>query len=194
MEAIKIIIVEGPDGAGKTTLINKMVHTLNLPVHARSANSDGSATQSTEGSRGANLSLWAYNDVTTQLNQPTSIYDRHCLISEFVYGPILRAHVPVEMTGPATRLLIQMLAKQVLVVYCRPPNENLVINCRKTPQPIPHLNDQNNVLKVAAGYDAWRVNWMGQSTMFDYTNPNDFASVMSACRLHIAHFENMRKS
>jgi hypothetical protein len=188
-----MIIVEGPDGAGKTSLIAKMRHTLNLPVHARSANSDGSAIQSTEDGRGANLSVWAYTDVTTQLDQPMSIYDRHCLISEFVYGPILRASVPVEMTGPATRLLIQMLAKQSLVVYCRPPNDILVRNCRATHQPIPGLNEQNNVLRLAAAYDAWKTNWMGQSVRFDYTNPLDFATVMSACRLHIAHFENMRK-
>jgi hypothetical protein len=88
------------------------------------------------------------------------------------------------MCGPATRLLIQMLAKQSLVIYCRPPNDVLIRNVLNTDQPIPGLTEQNNVLKIAAGYDAWQVNWSGQ----------DFSTVMSACRLHVAHFENMRKS
>lgn len=75
-----MIIVEGPDGAGKTTLIKQLAERYDLPIAPRVVSKDAEAM--------VDLKAWVEENVS-QGFQPM-IFDRHRLVSETIYGPILR--------------------------------------------------------------------------------------------------------
>jgi thymidylate kinase len=73
-----IYIVEGPDGAGKTTLVNRLQEMFGYPVKHRNKPKNEEEKQMM-------LAGYAY-DIATGGN---FIYDR-CWYSEMVYGPVMR--------------------------------------------------------------------------------------------------------
>lgn len=185
-----MLIIEGPDGSGKTGLLGNLEWTLGLPAHKRAVTSDGVPV--TKGmpneARGSLLSTWAYNDVTTMPEQPMAIYDRHPLISEYIYGPIVRGSIDPNMLAPSMHLLIRMMAKNSLVIFCRPPNDQLVKNVGRSSS-FQMNGVSENILKVAAAYDAMKMFWPGDCITHDYTNPESYLNVLTACRLHLAQKE-----
>lgn len=112
-----MIILEGPDGGGKTTLLNQLVESFpGIAVHPRAS------TSGPEGGplKDPDLYTWAHNDVWSWAEQPLSFYDRHPLISEYVYGPSIRGTMdPRFHTTPLRR----RLAQRALVIVCLPPLE-----------------------------------------------------------------------
>lgn len=189
-----MIICEGPDGSGKTSLVNRLATDLRIPVHERSANSDSSATLDIKGaSRGENLAMWAYNDVTTMPDQKFSIYDRHCLISEYVYGPIVRGYLDPNMLSPTVHFLIRQLAERSFVVFCRPSNEQIVNNIQL--DAVSQGVVGTNGLNIAYGYDALKMFWPGQNMYYNYEDHlgSSYESVLSACRLHMVNWERKYK-
>lgn len=69
------LILEGPDGCGKTTLAKKLAHNYQLEyIHA------GKAVENKWDS------VWRVNLFQSQLNQNKFIFDRNVIISELVYG------------------------------------------------------------------------------------------------------------
>lgn len=114
-----MIILEGPDGGGKTTLLNKLTRATGLPAHER-------ASHSTKGPRD-DLFLWTDNDIRTWHSQPLSIYDRHPLTSEHIYGPTVRGEIRpgFELTNPAIAHMRRYLRRHALVILCLPPLETV---------------------------------------------------------------------
>jgi hypothetical protein len=184
-----MIICEGPDGAGKTNLVTRLATDLRIPVHERSANSDSSATTNTEASRGANLAAWAYKDVITLPDQKFSIYDRHCLISEFIYGPIVRGYLDPNMLSTTIHFLIRQLAERSLVIFCRPSNEQIANNIKL--DPVSQGVVGANGLNIAYAYDALKMFWPGNNMYYNYEDHlgNGYESVLAACRLHMVNWE-----
>lgn len=76
-----MIVVEGPDGAGKTTLIEALMERFDLPVAPRVVSKDAEAM--------VDLKVWVDKNLLQGFHG--TIYDRHRLISETIYGPILRS-------------------------------------------------------------------------------------------------------
>lgn len=121
-----MIVVEGPDGAGKTTLIENITRRFEgIYVHPRVVSSDTQAM--------VDLKRWVEEDNQRTAWTPgvyTEMYDRHRLISEFIYGPILRY---VQEPGFddyewVDRQLYQFYSKQPLIIYCLPPLEQVKRN------------------------------------------------------------------
>lgn len=103
-----MIIVEGPDGAGKSTLINHLYTTFKLDViHTPGPMPD--------------LYLWLLEQglERTRNEKPPKIYDRF-FISETIYGPILRDQVgyPPFFTDFFLRYVLQPI--HPLVILCLP--------------------------------------------------------------------------
>lgn len=108
-----MIVVEGPDGSGKTTLIEKIKARTGLQVAPRVVSKDAEAM--------VDLKKWTEKNVSDGW-QPV-IFDRHRLISEPIYGPILR-----ETPEPGFddqewffKQLAAFYALEPFIIYCLPP-------------------------------------------------------------------------
>jgi len=110
-----VIILEGPDGGGKTTLLKRLCEATGLPAHERASTSKG-------GPR-SDLYDWTVNDLQSWHKQPLAIYDRHPLTSEHIYGPTVRGDVRpgFELANPELAYMRRHLRRNALVIICLPP-------------------------------------------------------------------------
>jgi hypothetical protein len=105
-----MLIVEGPDNAGKSTLIGQIKETFNIEsIHAGGPPKN---LRDIETRRAA-----AFKNCLIGIVQ-----DRNYLISDIVYGSVLRKSPCYNNF----RLLLQMLQLKPLVIYCRPRLEQLL--------------------------------------------------------------------
>ena len=102
-----LVIIEGPDGSGKTSLANRLRKDLSSPCLFLRSNGAPTRVEDL-----AQIIHWIN---ALPLYVPL-ITDRNPLISEYVYGPILRGKCMHKWT------LEQMAnwSKRALVIYCRP--------------------------------------------------------------------------
>lgn len=108
-----MLIVEGPDGAGKTTLIRTLKEHLHLDVAPRVVSKDTEAM--------TDLRVWVDENLEAGFQQ--LIFDRHRLISEPIYGPIMRStpepgFAELAWLGPRME---QFYALKPVIIYCLPP-------------------------------------------------------------------------
>jgi hypothetical protein len=123
---MSIIVVEGPDGAGKTTLMENVRAAAGRRYFVMLRHSCRPLTE--EDALAFNRSLWAISDQGL-----TCIVDRHAFVSEPIYGPILRGHSLVD--GFSADELGNMLKDSVSkIIYCRPPIHVIKENLSKQPQ------------------------------------------------------------
>lgn len=108
-----MIIVEGPDGAGKTTLIRSLCDALAIPVAPRVVSKGAEAM--------TDLVKWTEHNLA-QGFQPV-LYDRHRLISEPIYGPLLRGHPSPGFGNYAWLSEQQARFRDIapVVIACLPP-------------------------------------------------------------------------
>lgn len=108
-----MIVIEGPDGSGKTTLIHEIKTQFPVTIAPRVVTKDAEAM--------VDLVQWIEED-NAKLNQGV-LYDRHRLISETIYGPILRDEPQpgfddIKWLGQQMSLFY---GKKPVVIYCLPP-------------------------------------------------------------------------
>ena len=127
-----MLIVEGPDGAGKTTLIEAFQEAFDIPVAPRVV------TKETKGI--VDLKAWVDNNLDQGFQR--MIFDRHRLISETIYGPILRGKQEpgfdkLSWLGPRMQRLYHI---RPIIIYCLPPLQTVLDNV---------LGDPDNVAVAA---------------------------------------------
>ena len=185
-----MILVEGTDGTGKSTLISQLSEELNIPIHARASHSvDGPV---------ANLFEWTYNDVHTWPEQPLSIYDRHPLISEPIYGTLCRGKIAEGLTGYPATTLTRILHRHALLIVCQPEDFSVVqANAQKEAQMEGVIS---NLQQIYWAYDGILATYplYGKTFRYDYTASADseigYRSLLAAARLHMSEWErNVRK-
>lgn len=167
---LRHIIVEGCDGTGKTTLINELLeykqHGQTEPyftMHER-------ASRSQEGPVDA-LDTWVEKDLAGIDTHPPSVYDRHPLISEPIYGPVCRGMLPGKFNDGLWQVTARSrLARYSLVIWCVPPwntvRNNLVASA--------HNQMAGVIINARRIYDMYSLaskTWPGVSMRYDYTNP-----------------------
>lgn len=188
-----MIIVEGPDGAGKTTLIERLSQDLSLTVAPKFVKSSG------EGSGTNDLFGEAYKDVVTMLDRPVMIYDRHPLISEYIYGPIVRGIVPPDFLTPQARATMRMFEDQVHVIWCLPSLQMCMENVHDQDTIEQMDGVTSNIEAIYSMYHSMRMWWGGNSTsVYDYTVADtesryNYANVKTQCTLH-RNFHNSRST
>lgn len=121
-----MLIVEGPDGAGKTTLIEELKGQLDIEVMPKAASSDTGPDTRT-------LRNWVDMDLSSPNHAP-HIYDRYPLISEPIYGPLIRGRMAygfADLQWFASRCAM-IRERSTAIIFCLPPygvvNRNVVMN------------------------------------------------------------------
>jgi hypothetical protein len=163
-----MIIVEGPKGAGKSTLANQLSVNLGLPVVQPFSGHRG---------RGDNLLAKVQQDLhgwPDPKNGGTKIYDGHPLIDEYIYGPMHRQRISDGFSGHHIRPLLDFFWDQSVIIYCRPPE--------------PHVEGPDVQL-----YDfVLRYPLTGAHVfLYDYTQPHSYGRVESHARAHWVQRENI---
>lgn len=108
-----IIIVEGPDGAGKSTLITRLCRELPQYFWCLRA-----SRRPPDYHAILDFQTWL-DQASGSLVPPNLILDRHPLISEPIYGRIIRGFSMVPDTWPEIRTRLTATATPV-IIYCRP--------------------------------------------------------------------------
>jgi hypothetical protein len=152
-----LIIIEGPDGAGKTTLCEHLSATYNLPIKEwnipREELRDNPAPRYWEALQDA-------------FSNTIYIHDR-LFFSSLVYGPVLDGKDQLTREDAATaRRVIYALACPI--VLCMPPRDVVTENIKKNKQ----LEGVDT--KIGDIYDAYQLlfgdgGFAGYTLWYDYT-------------------------
>jgi hypothetical protein len=160
---IRHVIVEGPDGAGKTTLIGKLAADWpRMTIADRAVQSDGS--------RIPKLDQWVIESANSAAARPKSIHDRHAIISEPIYGTLVRHKLPGMFAQPWwVNVMMQRMAMHALLILCLPPLSHVRENVKG--------NEGDQMSGVVDNIDAvWHaynvLPWPGVMMRYDYTTMN----------------------
>jgi hypothetical protein len=185
-----MIILEGPDGSGKSNLARRLNEQLGIPLHERASSSKEGPVE--------NLWAWTVNDVGSwsDSHEPVAIYDRHPLISEYIYGPTARGQLKPGFTHPAAGGMIRKMQQCCLLVLCLPPLETVrrnVLN-EDVPQMAGVVAQIDSIWWQYAGLAS---SWGGWMVTYDYEQreghgKKSHATVVRSARLHAATWRRER--
>lgn len=127
-----MIILEGPDGAGKSTLGKTLSERLNIPLIHTGGHQDRVAM---------------YDAIEEILDNPNEavIFDRISLISEQIYGPLLRDK-NIFNNPFGQDMMMKLRNRQPAYIYVRPKDPQRIFEVQL--QTKPH-KDQKHINKVA---------------------------------------------
>lgn len=164
-----MIIVEGPDGAGKTTLVQELHNNFNLPIAPRVVSKEAKAM--------VDLKRWTERNVHEGFQY--MIYDRHRLISEPIYGAVLRRRFEPGFDDTQWMYLMYYqfycLCRPV-VIYCLPPYKIVRDNILEDPD---NKVVKNSIRRIYALYAAKAAHdaVMNGALIYDYTKPESIEPV-----------------
>lgn len=167
-----LIIVEGPDGAGKTTMVRMLMEELDWPVAPRVVSHEAQAM--------VDLVEWTEENVRKPLEP--MLYDRHRLISEPIYGPILRNKMEpgfddVRWLG---RMHYLFRDKDPLVIFCLPPLQTVLNNIEGDPN---NLAVVNTIRVIYYLYLNAAASWpTDELLVWDYTKPEKLSTLMATVK------------
>lgn len=169
-----MLIVEGPDGSGKSTLCTQLSSELGWPIAPRVVSKDTTIT-------GGYSSLMKWVDHNLMLGFQNTIFDRHRLISEPIYGPLFRGCLQdgfQNMDWFATRWL-KFVRTGPIIIMCMPPLEAVMRNLRD--------DEENEVVRDKTPLVYWQY-WalaarLGpRALLYDYTEPTDKVAMQGIIR------------
>lgn len=111
-----MILVEGMDNSGKTTLIQTLIRESKGRGYLRALVSLGPSKPEHEQRDWARTQLFSSGNPI--------IYDRFLPICDIVYGGVLRGGSIWTINSPYLKELKQL--KNPLIIYCRPPKETIL--------------------------------------------------------------------
>lgn len=121
-----MIIVEGPDGAGKTTLVNQIAKEHGLQVGVRGVKDRDRLYESTR------RDTWSALDQCMRGNELPRIWDR-LYFSELIYAPLTGRRIAFTFRE---QVLIPKLFRVlgVPVIFCLPSKETVLDNVKEDDQ------------------------------------------------------------
>lgn len=164
-----MIVVEGPDGGGKTTLVDALCERYHVDVVPRACTSDNGVDPAT-------LRAWVDKDLITAAEEfdfkLRRLYDRHPLISEPIYGPLVRGRMADGFPDQEwLHSSMTVFNNMTLVIFCLPPWEEVAENIEREHKPTTdHLRGVlNNARAIYELYVYIAAGWQGHSIVWDYT-------------------------
>lgn len=158
-----MIIVEGPDGGGKTTLIQRIQEDFGIELGPKASDSlDGPVD---------NLPKWVDRDLFNWGYSPLRVYDRHPLISEPIYGTIVRGFIDEKFTTQWLRNRLNLLRSMSLLIWCIPPYVEVSGNVF-TDEQIQMKGVSDNIQEIWMLYSMHASMWTGPGIVYDYTQQN----------------------
>jgi len=153
-----LIIVEGPDGAGKSTLVSELSGLYGLQVFTK----NGPAPRDLLRGR-----VYSAVGNAVEGRKPVRIYDR-LFFSELIYAPILRSNEPPAFHVREERYLLDVLAAMKCpVIFCLPSLEQVRHNVLKSE----HLEGvKENIHHIYNRYCTFYHDFAGCKMMYDYNN------------------------
>lgn len=154
------ILIEGPDGAGKSTLAcDLQAHFPGMEMHPRFCTSVGGPIEG--------LAEAVYKDTR---GRPTNqIYDRHPVISDYIYNSAIpgRTFTDEFLTVEMGRVR-ERVAKSSFTIFCLPPYLSVMRNVeRDRDDQMPGVWE--NIKLIYDLYKMHYIMWPGRKLLFDYT-------------------------
>lgn len=175
---IRHVIVEGPDGSGKSGMVERLTRDLSLRVHPRASTSLGGPI--------ADITSW-HNIVLEQLETPAYaehygpfVFDRHPLISERRYAHNVRGVAPQGMYANPMWVTEQLarLAPHAVMVWCLPPRSHVLGNVnRNAHEQMPGVVE--GIVNLYRVYARGASDWPGYALSWDYTR-DSYPTFLSA--------------
>lgn len=109
-----MVVVEGPDKSGKSTLVYEISLQLGLPIHHAFSGYNRLGDVS---------SKEIISDLSSWDEKPMGVYEGHPFFHEYIYGPPNRGKISLEFMDPGIRPIINRLRTMALIIYCRPSTE-----------------------------------------------------------------------
>lgn len=164
-----IIIVEGMDGTGKTTLVQQLAHRLDMKPKKFVKSSGPDEDYKLTLVASTTSEIYELETASAEGRSIKRLYDRFPLISEAIYGSILRGH---NCFGDRYySLRSRLLALKTVIIYCRPEKDVIQNNVQQVPQMSGVLEHFDELLdaydKLFLEFTETPVN--SYITIFDYT-------------------------
>lgn len=181
-----MIIVEGPDGAGKTTLIGQLQERYGLEVAPRVVTKGAEAM--------TDLKVWVEQNLAGGFQY--RIFDRHRLISEYIYGPLLRKKQQpgfTDLTWSWMQLDKLYRDVQPFIIYCLPPlevvAENIYLSGDENKVVLEHIEAMYAAYVHRASLDL--IQNSGRVIIWDYTR--DFMAETDPLRFFDHHMTHAKE-
>lgn len=148
-----MLVVEGPDGSGKTTLAERLSEELDWPIAGKVVDSQMKAM--------TDLKKWTEENLAAGWQD--TIFDRHRLLSEPIYGALRTSSERSELYDPLwqSRMYKLLVDAEPLIIYCLPPLEEVLNNLD---------GDENNKVVFAHADAIYR----GYVAQYSLLNAMDF--------------------
>lgn len=158
-----MIIVEGPDGSGKSSLAEKLCVELKIPIAPKAVS--GSMRIMTPLPKYIDDSLAGFRRI---------IYDRHALISGPIYTCAMRKKVQEAFDdfGQMSSWYNRFRAIGPLTIICLPPVDEVWKNCQRDEDNRRLFPDRERVEAVYYQYLTYAAK-EPECLLYDYTQPND---------------------
>lgn len=169
----RIVILEGPDGAGKTTLANELVVKYGFRYKH-------------EGPPPISADLHAHylKVLNESIESPFDTVHDRLWLGERIYGPVARG---LDRLGPEGQKLILRLhtSKQIKMLICLPKlkavKENYV---RKLETGHDYLQSPEKLVKVFQSYCHWLYNYGNMGELYDYTKDFSISKLLDSFDPH----------